>query len=194
MSIGTFVVNDYENVEVNDEEEKTYWQIKILADVTDSHVIATATNASLIDVAIWGNGETTPVIPRLSARIGDGHEESIVNNKYYITDSGIIGLQDGDMLELFVKQGDEFVSANMFIEVYRNTMFLKKPNIPRPKKNGRVIYRKVFKLNNSDTLPYWGKEYAVASVVVSGRKICWYVVIILHDGDAHVYESGCYYV
>ena len=112
VSVGTFVINDYEYVTV-DEEEKVYYQIKILADTASVSGLDNNNVSDSIDEVVWGN---THIVPKQSDRPVNG----IVNNKYYAEISDVESIANGTTLSLLVKNNNEFVSANMFIEVFEN--------------------------------------------------------------------------
>lgn len=129
LSVGTFVICDSEVFENEDEEsEEAVWVIKILGDTNNTNLSGTDTSSD-INNNVWGNNTT---VPKLSARLENAGENSIVNNKYYIYPSGILQAENSP-IELFVKENNELVSANKFVEVYMNTQLRKK--------NGNIQYQ-----------------------------------------------------
>lgn len=200
VSVGTFVVNDYEIV-TDDEEETKYFQVKILADSTEVGGLDNSNNSNEIDNLVWG--ETT-IVPRLSVRLNgiEGEGRTIVNNKYYIESPYVYELPNGTTFELLVKENGEFVSAGMFIEVYENNK-LQGQNItvePGGKKKGQVVQKPPKPISIQTDYPpisdrdrrleqKYGLAYVVSVTTIVFSNGCILVTQTWSNGDVTAYTT-----
>lgn len=117
VGAGTIVFNDFEEIEDEDNNIRSYYQVKIIGDTEETNQLPASNPSTAIDNMLWGNEG----IPKLSARLmgsNDG-EARLANNVYYVMMlSRPEKLPAGTTFELLNRDGNVFTPSGMYLEIY----------------------------------------------------------------------------
>lgn len=156
IATATFVVCDYEFLEV-DGEETTYYVVKVVSD----------------------------------------NSNTILNNKYYIEVSGAEDIANGSMLELFILDGNELISAELFAEISENTTLKWKGgnphHMPGSHNNPTVVHQQKIPAMEKIAELLWdvfGKDYIVDTTYYYYSDCCVKCVYTWRSGKV-TYSWAC---
>lgn len=164
------------------------------ADANKSNLIATAAfvvnDYDLLEVD--GLASTYYVIKVIS-----DSSNTILNNKYYIEVSGAEDIANGSMLELFILDGNELISAELFAEISENTTLKWKGgnphHMPGSHHNPTVVHQQKIPAMEKIAEFLWdvfGKDYVVDTTYYYYSDCCVKCVYTWRSGKV-TYSWAC---